>query len=431
MTDKEIIFIQVVLPLRLNWEPFYKVQFINGIKKEDIFPGQLVTVTFARRKYTAVITEVNVTPNISEKKISFIKEINRNSSSFSAEDVKFWRALSNYYMCSLGEVYSATFESGTLEELEANNRKPIKDKIEDNIILTEHQEKAFSQIKKIHEERKPALLKGITGSGKTEIYLKLAIDVINQGKNVLYLVPEIALSRQLEKRLKDVFGGLLRMFNSSETKKQKRITAATTLFNKYIILGTRSSILLPHRNLGLIIVDEEHDNSYKQDAPAPRYNGRDSAIMLAAMRNCRVIIGSATPSMESMYNALSGKYGLVELNERYYGAGNPRIEIIDTSAEWKKRGMIGNFSRKLISHIYENKQKGGQTMILRSRRAYSPVLQCSECGFMIKCPHCDVPLAYHKQTGASEGGVPYAQGNNSDGILTCHYCGYRDRKSVV
>ena len=178
---------------------------------------------------------------------------------------------------------------------------------------------------------------------------------------------------------------------------------------QYIVLGTRSSLFLPHHNLGLIVVDEEHDNSYKQDSPAPRYNGRDTAIMLGLIHGSSVILGSATPSLESLYNSRNGKFETVRLDRRYHNAQDTDIEIIDTIAERRKRGMKGSFSRKLIDHIQNALDHKGQVMILRSRRSYSPVLQCSECGFIPKCPHCNVSMSYHKDRDS----------------LKCHYCGYR------
>ena len=234
---------------------------------------------------------------------------------------------------------------------------------------------------------KPVLLHGITGSGKTEIYIKSAMHALSDGKNVLYLVPEIALSRQLEERLYEHFGERLLVFHSAETAASRRSTAEAVRNGKgYVVLGTRSSVFLPHHDLGLIIVDEEHDSSYKQDSPAPRYNGRDTALMMSAIHKCGIISGSATPSLEEQYNCACGRHVLVELTERYHGTDDSDIEIIDTKAERKKRGMRGNFSIKLIEHIRKALAEEGQVMILRSRRAWAPALQCEECGQMPKCP---------------------------------------------
>lgn len=287
---------------------------------------------------------------------------------------------------------------------------------EKEIRLSAAQEEAYSKIKEIFAKGKPALLHGVTGSGKTEIYLKLAQETLAMGKNVLYLVPEIALSRQLEDRISETFPELL-VFHSGETMSRKR-EVATVLRHAgepaegkgYVVLGTRSAIFLPHKNLGLVIVDEEHDTSYKQDSPAPRYNGRETAIMMAKIFGANVILGSATPSLESLYNCSVGRYGLVTLNKRFYDAADSDIEIIDTIAERRKNGMIGNFSRKLIEHIGKCLGEQRQVLILRERRAYSPIVQCQECGDIPKCRCCNVSLSLHRCADGSE-------------RLVCHYCG--------
>lgn len=287
---------------------------------------------------------------------------------------------------------------------------------EKEISLSAAQDEAYSKIKEIFAKGKPALLHGVTGSGKTEIYLKLAQETLAMGKNVLYLVPEIALSRQLEDRISETFPELL-VFHSGETMSRKR-EVATVLRHAgepaegkgYVVLGTRSAIFLPHKNLGLVIVDEEHDTSYKQDSPAPRYNGRETAIMMAKIFGANVILGSATPSLESLYNCSVGRYGLVTLNKRFYDAADSDIEIIDTIAERRKNGMIGNFSRKLIEHIGKCLGEQRQVLILRERRAYSPIVQCQECGDIPKCRCCNVSLSLHRRADGSE-------------RLVCHYCG--------
>ena len=248
-----------------------------------------------------------------------------------------------------------------------------------------------------------------TSSGKTEIYIKLALEALESGKNVLYLVPEIALSRQLEDRLYTYFGEKMLIFHSGESAASKRNVAEAVRNSEdgYIVLGTRSSLFLPHHDLGLIVVDEEHDNSYKQDSPAPRYNGRDTALMLKQIHGCSIVLGSATPSLEEMYNCRTGKHTLIELKQRFHGSDSSDIEMIDTKAERRKNGMVGNFSRKLIGHISTTLEKGGQVIILRSRRSWAPVLQCDSCGELVRCPHCNVSMSLHK-----------------NGRLVCHYCGH-------
>ena len=278
--------------------------------------------------------------------------------------------------------------------------------------LTEAQQQAYGHIKEGFNSKKPVLLHGVTGSGKTEIYIKAAYEALAEGRNVLYLVPEIALSRQLEERLYEHFEDRLLIFHSGETAASKRniaeiIRTQNGSNGNYILLGTRSALFLPHHNIGLIIVDEEHDSSYKQDSPAPRYNGRDTALMLHQIQNCNIILGSATPSLEELYNCLTNRHVRVTLDERYHGADAAEIEIIDTKAERRKRGMVGNFSRILISHINNALATGGQVLILRARRAWATAMQCESCGEIQKCPHCNVSLSFHKAEGQQK----------------CHYCG--------
>ena len=304
----------------------------------------------------------------------------------------------------------AALESGFVHDLE--------DKAEGNAIvgvdLTDAQTRAYEEIRNGFLTGKPVLLHGVTGSGKTEIYMKLAHDAMVAGRNVLYLLPEIALSRQLEDRLYAHFGERLLVFHSGESAASRRNTAEAIRMSadkgeSYIVLGTRSSIFLPHNNLGIIIVDEEHDNSYKQDSPAPRYNGRDTALMLHRIHGCSIILGSATPSLEEIYNCSTGRHSAVDLKERFHGSGDSDIEIIDTKAERRKNGMVGNFSRKLIDRINRTLQNGEQIVILRSRRSWAPVMQCTCCGEIVRCPHCNVSLSYHK-----------------DGRMHCHYCGHTE-----
>ena len=353
-----------------------------------------------------------------------------------------------------GQSFSMAYQPEDEAVVRQNSTIETSVKTEKEIVLSAAQEEAYSKIKEIFVKGKPALLHGVTGSGKTEIYLKLAQETLERGNNVLYLVPEIALSRQLEDRISETFPEELLVFHSGETMVRKRDVAAAlrhcasakdineyvdasqntnakkdsasedtltiksssceaiekTNHHGYVVLGTRSAIFLPHRDLGLVIVDEEHDTSYKQDSPAPRYNGRETAIMMAKIFGANVILGSATPSLESLYNCSVGRYGLVTLNKRFYDAADSDIEIIDTIAERRKNGMIGSFSRKLIGHMGKCLGEHRQVLILRERRAYSPIVQCQECGEIPKCRCCNVSLSLHRRADGSE-------------RLVCHYCG--------
>lgn len=532
------IFIQVILPLRLEWEPFYYQEIelsesagdasglfpvtstgsVTERDKEQVRVGDRVRVNFAGKEYVGVVSMADAGKQAEEMgivdKVKPILGMAEGLEPVTKEEIELWRQIAEYYLCTVGEVYKAAYPAQKVEkevvqarqealkvEREEKNRTKIADKIkrleeraekkaelaakarksesrerylaekemlegeigllvreltsmvgelcrttgsvtgygdsvtyhqdeepiggsiietsegtEKEISLSAAQEEAYSKIKEIFAKGKPALLHGVTGSGKTELYLKLAQETLAMGKNVLYLVPEIALSRQLEDRISETFPELL-VFHSGETMSRKR-EVATVLRHAgepaegkgYVVLGTRSAIFLPHKNLGLVIVDEEHDTSYKQDSPAPRYNGRETAIMMAKIFGANVILGSATPSLESLYNCSVGRYGLVTLNKRFYDAADSDIEIIDTIAERRKNGMIGNFSRKLIEHIGKCLGEQRQVLILRERRAYSPIVQCQECGDIPKCRCCNVSLSLHRRADGSE-------------RLVCHYCG--------
>ena len=442
-------YIQVLLPLRLKWDPFYSCD--AGISLER---GDRVKVGFAGKEYVGVVTKADASVDNAKLDLARVKPIAGladNLARVTEEELEFWEQLADYYLCTVGEVYKASYPAGKVDEEQVKARirerlmerlrkkeeqiakarkeetKTRYEKERDTILsllhdggsstheaeapeLSPEQTVAYSRIKEVFEKNKPALLQGVTGSGKTEIYLKFAKETLDNGRNVLFMVPEIALSRQLEERLRDRFPTELQVFHSAETAARRAEVAGFIRQRPYLVLGTRSSIFLPHRDLGLVILDEEHDSSYKQDNPAPRYNGRDAAIMLASIFGARVLLGSATPSLESLYNSAAGRFSKVELDKRYFDAEDSDVEIIDTIAERKKNGMVGDFSRKLIERIHATLNDGGQVAILRERRSYSPVVQCQECGSILKCKRCDVALSLHKRQDGSD-------------YLVCHYCG--------
>ncbi|MBP5682771.1 MAG: primosomal protein N' [Bacteroidales bacterium] len=278
--------------------------------------------------------------------------------------------------------------------------------------LTEHQKVAYDEILKQFETKNTVLLHGVTGSGKTEIYIKLIEECINQGKQVLYLLPEIILSSQIIRRLQKVFGDEVGIYHSKISDAERaemwhRLCSPDT--NSYkLIVGVRSSIFLPFSNIGLIIVDEEHDASYKQQDPAPRYNARDCAIVLATMHNAKTLLGSATPSIDSYFNAKTAKYGLVELLKRYSTASLPEITVIDTLEAARTSSMQSIFATSLISEISNTIKHGQQAMIFRNRRGFSPYVECQACGWVPTCENCDVSLTYHKH----------------ENRLVCHHCGF-------
>jgi len=278
--------------------------------------------------------------------------------------------------------------------------------------LNTHQLKALEEINKTFETQKVCLLHGITSSGKTEIYVKLIADVLKQGQQVLYLVPEIALTTQLVNRLQHYFGEQVAVFHSKYSLNERVEVWQNVLRNSnkaQIILGARSSVFLPFNNLGLIIVDEEHEQSYKQFDPAPRYHARDTAIVLANIFNANTLLGSATPSIESYFNATkANKYGFVTLNRRYNDVLLPEIELIDIKDKHKRKRMKGHFSDRLIEEMTEALEQNYQIILFQNRRGYSPIVECNTCGHSPQCPNCDVSLTYHQYKKQ----------------LRCHYCGY-------
>ncbi|MDV7187499.1 primosomal protein N' [Lutibacter sp. TH_r2] len=278
--------------------------------------------------------------------------------------------------------------------------------------LTEYQNTAYSEIKSSFENKHVTLLKGITSSGKTEIYAKLIQEALEKGKQVLYLLPEIALTTQIIQRLQLYFGEYLSVYHSKYTVNERVEVWNNTLHNKKkarLILGARSSLFLPFSNLDLIIVDEEHEPSYKQYNPSPRYHARDASIVLAGFHKAKVLLGSATPSIETSYNAKQNKYGYVELNRRFNNVLLPEIELVNIKEKYRKKRMKGHFSDRLIKMIEETLEEKEQVILFQNRRGYSPVVECETCGVSPQCPNCDVSLTYH----------------NYKKELQCHYCGHK------
>ena len=438
-------YIQVILPLRLEWEPCYALP--EGV---DAHVGSRVRVRFANQEYVGAVSAVNVKPEVDESRILPILGIAGGLPEVRPEEIRLWKAVSEYYLCSVGEVYKAAYPAAKIdqEEVEARTRERLENRLERlkeklekarkdetreryrteieaveaqlqgrdsagigaGINLSPAQEAAARAIRMAFSAGKTALLHGVTGSGKTEIYLQFAREMLAKGRNVLYLVPEIALSRQLEDRIAAIVPEV-QVFHSGESAARRRQVATYVRESeRYLVLGTRSALFLPHHDLGLVIVDEEHDTSYKQDAPAPRYNGRDTAILLAKIHGAKVLLGSATPSLESLYNAETGLFAKIDLKERFHSGDDAEIRIIDTVAERRKRGMAGNFSRKLLAEIREALDAGTQVLVLRARRSYAPAVQCTECGHIPRCPHCHIPLSLHR---------------NPD-RLVCHYCSHTE-----
>ncbi|MFD1145114.1 primosomal protein N' [Larkinella insperata] len=277
--------------------------------------------------------------------------------------------------------------------------------------LTDVQQRACNQVLSQFNEKDIVLLHGITGSGKTEVYINLIQTALESGSQVLYLLPEIALTTQIVVRLKKVFGDKLGIYHSKFSDNERVEVWKGIVDGQYqFVVGVRSAVFLPFDNLGLIIVDEEHETSYKQHDPAPRYHARDVAMMIAHWQKAKVLLGSATPSIESYYHAQQGRYGLVELLERYGDAMLPDIVLVNTRVERQQKKMKNEFSSVLLDHLQHNLERKEQSILFQNRRGYSPYLQCEDCEWTSRCPNCDVSLTYHMR--AAE--------------LRCHYCGHHD-----
>lgn len=310
-------------------------------------------------------------------------------------------------------IIKSLIDKGILEEyhIQKDRIEYSGEDSEDSKHLNNHQIKALEEIKSSFQTQNVTLLHGVTSSGKTEVYVKLIEDVISKGKQVLYLLPEIALTTQLVTRLQTYFGEQVSVFHSKYSSHERVEVWYNVLNNEpkaQIILGARSSIFLPFQNLGLIIVDEEHESSFKQFDPAPRYHARDAAIVLANLFNSKTLLGSATPSLESYYNAQQNKYGLVEINYRYNDVLMPEIELVDLADKYKRKRMKGHFSDRMEEEMTETLKEGHQIILFQNRRGFSPIVECNTCGHSPQCPNCDVSLTYHQYRNQ----------------LRCHYCGY-------
>lgn len=309
----------------------------------------------------------------------------------------------------------AAFKTMQEKEIFTVERRPVsrlKENDDDfvlNFELSVAQQKAREQVEAEFEHKDVVLLHGITASGKTQIYIKLIEKAIEQGGQVLFLLPEIALTTQIVQRIQRYFGDAIGVYHSKFNNNERVEIWNKVLNGKYrVVLGARSAVFLPFKDLKLIVVDEEHEQSYKQQEPSPRYQARDVAVYLAHLHQAKAVLGSATPSIESYYNALSHKYGLVSITERFGGVALPQHEVVSISEETKKKKMVSYFSSKLIDEIALTLEQNEQVILFQNRRGYATILICATCGYAPKCVNCDVSLTYHKTSGK----------------LHCHYCGY-------
>ena len=305
-----------------------------------------------------------------------------------------------------GILYSYEKEVGRLNTVS----QPYLDRIKD---LSTAQQTAYDEVLSQFQQKSVVLLHGVTSSGKTEIYIHLIKKALEEHQQVLYLLPEIALTVQIMQRLQKVFGNRLGIYHSKYSDAERvEIWKKQLSDEPYdVILGARSAVLLPFQKLGLVIVDEEHETSFKQQDPSPRYHARNAAIVLAMLSGAKTLLGSATPSMESYYNASTGKYGLVELKTRYNNIQLPKIEVIDIKDRQRRKVMTGPFSIELLKAVRKALEDGKQVILFQNRRGFAPMIECKVCGWVPKCDNCDVSLTLHKNLNQ----------------LTCHYCGFTYR----
>lgn len=377
----------VRLPLQENMEEYLKGLFEKLEKKAPKQADALLAYVKLSGGFSAVGTEV--------RKSEITKAVEGSDA-----------AIANLAKKGILEVYtkeSLRIEASTDEGGNIKN-------------LNEGQQRAYNEINEKHREKDVVLLHGVTGSGKTEIYISLIEKAIKEGKQVLYLLPEIALTTQIINRLRNSFGDKVGIYHSKYNENE-RVEVWNKLLGlkgqeKYsVVLGARSALFLPFENLGLIIVDEEHETSFKQFDPAPRYHARDTALWLARLHGAKTLLGSATPSIESYYNANCGKYGLVELLTRFGGVQMPEILVADLKEATRKKLMKSHYAPLLLEQIKEALEKNEQVILFQNRRGFAPQLHCNRCGWMPECTRCDVTLTYHKHIN----------------LMKCHYCGYSQK----
>jgi len=404
----------------------YNAAMPLGLKQRDGFKPKMetyITLTPAYRQEQALHIALNQLTRSPKQQKVFIDYLTMShwDEAFSVENGERRMEsevsrdeLMNYSHCT-SSVLKSLFERKMLMTYEKevgrlnHAGEPHLDQVKK---LNEAQQEAYNQILFSFLSKNVTLLHGVTSSGKTEIYIHLIKQALERHEQVLYLLPEIALTVQIRERLQKVFGSRLGIYHSKYSDAERvEIWKKQLSQNPYdVILGARSAVFLPFQKLGLIIIDEEHETSFKQQDPAPRYNARSVAIMMAAKigAGCKVLLGTATPSMESYYNAMKGKYGLVTLTSRYQGIQLPEIQIVDVQDLQKRKMMQGPFSPMLLGSIKKALSAGEQVILFQNRRGFAPMIECRQCGWVPHCTNCDVSLTYHKNIQQ----------------LTCHYCGY-------
>ena len=415
VNDQMVHYIDVILPLAIR--DCYTYSIPDGLSIPA--PGTRVLVPLMRKQVRGIVLREH-TEEVSTDfaaKIKPIFSVSETAPTVSAEQLALWQWMSSYYMCTLGEVMAAALPSGLDNRLlnppkrRRTHIAPYDGPVEPMHPLTPAQAKSVDEIGQLWSSGKQiVLLHGVTSSGKTDMYIHLIRAQLEAGKNVLYLVPEIALTTQLTSRLQHIFGDRLTVYHSRFTDAEREeLYLASARQAPHVVIGARSAVFLPIPNIGLVIVDEEHEPSYKQAEPAPRYHARAAAILLGQIHKAKVLLGTATPSVESYYLAQKGVYGLVTLTERYGGVELPEIRLVDLKRQYERKEMYGHFSDPLVARIREVLAEHKQVILFQNRRGYAPQIQCTSCGQPPRCVQCDVPMTLHLR----------------DKELRCHYCGYR------
>lgn len=392
LIDKEVI--QVYEEIYEQYKPklVRYVKLHKNYASEESLQELLDSLNRAKKQREVILSLFSI--SATTKRPITVKELTKQSNSSSA-------------------VVKALIDKGILEEyyIQKDRIEYNGDETEESKQLNPYQEEAYKTIETAFKTQDVCLLYGVTSSGKTEVYVKLIEEIIETGKQVLYLLPEIALTTQLITRLQQYFGEKVAIYHSKYSVHERVEVWNNVLHNKpkaQIVIGARSSLLLPFSNLGLIIVDEEHENSFKQYDPAPRYHARDAAIVLAKMHQGKIVLGSATPSVESYFNAKNQKYALATITRRYGDVLMPDMELVDIKEKHRKKRMKGHFSDRLLEEIEETLENGEQVILFQNRRGYAPIIECNTCGHSPQCPNCDVSLTYHHYKNQ----------------LRCHYCSH-------
>ena len=410
-------YVDVILPVPLEGMFTYAV---SAVYEPRMQVGIRVLVPFGRSKSYVGIVARQHDEQPQGYEVKEVLDVVDESPVLLPSQLKLWQWIADYYMSPIGMVMKAALPSGLKKE-EEKKKKPrlplgLEPQPENIKTLNAAQQDAYNQIQFQFLKKNVVLLHGVTSSGKTELYIHLIQQALDRKEQVLYLLPEIALTVQTMDRLRRVFGNRLGIYHSKYSDAERvEIWQKQLSQNPYdVILGVRSSVFLPFQRLGLVIVDEEHETSYKQQDPMPRYHARNVAIMLASLANGegrmsrpKVLLGTATPSAESYYNAQAGKYGLVTLTERYQGIELPEVKVVDVKDLQHRKLMSGPFSPLLLARMREALGRDEQVILFQNRRGFAPMVECRQCGWVPHCQHCDVSLTLHRSMNQ----------------LTCHYCG--------